>query len=679
MHKSIFILGSLLGFVVFSTEASLHKTPEHCEKTCHLDHVGCSSTCRKQHMGNRNGFLDCSKTCKFTYSACSEGCLPKGFSNTPIVEAGVTTQATIPDISTAKTSPTSVCLKACSVVRTGCQNECNQDPEPGCLPECTTDYDDCVQECGTSAVESSNIQTTATNSTNQQKRTCLVQCSIENVECMVGCQTDVTDTSCLTECPAELAECQKECNDQYPETNAAGGSTTNTVDTVQVEIMKGTQENAAQTGKYNVYTEQVPAAKRNSQQSTDVNWVDPSNTNQVQPYSIHSTCVKLCATEQSGCQSECAATDPSCRTECTLEYDECITECNQDYGQNKMGQISGKSNSAVGIAQRTGSISISSAPKAGTVAASAATTPKPNAELVIQTVTGEIKTSASKPMSMLKLLCLSSCVITRNSCLADCKIGTPEVGCSTECYEDNTECITDCNKEEIERQKEKLEKQLERASETGIYNIPDNKADKVHGTVKISSTKPMSALKLICQTSCMTQKNSCLNDCKIGIPEVGCSTECYDDHRDCVKECNEDELERQKEKLEKQLERASETGVHETPYTNFKQGAVRISSTKPMSLLKMLCQRSCDAKRNFCVDDCKVSTPEVGCSAECYTDHRECVAECNEDEVKRQIERLEKQKEQISNTDVYNYLYNDMYLNHGGDYDYGTSSNSNEG
>ncbi|XP_062567982.1 uncharacterized protein LOC134230235 [Saccostrea cucullata] len=676
MHKSIFILGISLGFVALSTEVSLHTSPDHCKKSCHLDHVGCSSTCRKQHLLNRNGFLDCSKTCKFTYSSCSEGCLPKGFSNTPIVEAGVTTQATVSEVSTTKPSPTSVCLKACSVVRTGCQNECNQDPEPGCLPECTTDYDECVQGCGTTAVQSSNVQTTATNSTNQQKVTCLVQCSIENVECMVDCQTDVTDTSCLTECPAELAECQKECNDQYPDANAAAGSTTNTLDTVQIDVVKETQGNTPQTGNYNVYTKQASAANWNSQQSTNVNWVDPSNTNQGQPYSIHSICVRLCSTERSSCQSECAATDPSCQTKCTLEYDECVSECNQDYGQQKTGAISGKSNTGLEISQNTRSISTPSIQKAKTVVA----TPKPKAELIIQTISGEIKTSASKPMSMLKLLCLSSCVITRNSCLSDCKIGKPEVGCSTECYEDNTECVADCNKEEVERQKDKLEKQLEKASETGVYNIAENKDEKVHGTIKISSTKPMSALKLICQTTCVTQRNSCLNDCKTGIPEAGCITECYDDHRDCVKECNEDELERQKDKLEKQLERASETGAHESPYTNFEQGAVKISSAKPMSILKMLCQRSCVAKRNFCLDDCKIGTPEVGCSTECYDDHRECVAECSEEEVKRQIERLEKQKERVSKPEFYNnYLYNDIHFNHGEDYDYVPSSDSNEG
>lgn len=55
----------------------------------------------------------------------------------------------------------------------------------------------------------------------------------------------------------------------------------------------------------------------------------------------------------------------------------------------------------------------------------------------------------------------------------------------------------------------------------------------------------MSMLKLFCLLLCVIERKRCLNECKIGIFEVGCLIECYDEYKECVDECKEDEIERE--------------------------------------------------------------------------------------------------------------------------------------
>ena len=438
--------------MVLCTEANPHghKVQESCKQNCHLDHVTCSSSCRKQHTFNKFGFMDCSKNCKFTYSNCSDGCLPKGFSATPIVEAEPTTQSSVLTQHGGQTasSSTSVCLKACSAVSDACKVECKNDPS--CLQECSNDYDGCVNDCGQNALKDRNGIASVANSTNSEKVSCMMGCSVENVDCMTECQTDISDSSCLTECTAELGECQKECHDRNP------------------EIPAGQSPSVAD-----------PAKELTGASATG--WIDPSNTVQQLPYSIHSTCTRQCSLERSKCEIECTSTDVSCKPECRVEYDECITECNQDYGQNAQTGLSiaadnsGKSDIGFSTSPKTTlgiSSSSSSTSKSGAVVLDASAHSNPNTEIVIKTSEGNVNTSSSEPMGILKLLCLSSCGIERRSCLEECKMGTPEVGCTTECYDEYKECVVDCKGEEIERQietleteKKKLEEKLEKEKE----------------------------------------------------------------------------------------------------------------------------------------------------------------------------------------------------------------------
>lgn len=476
-----------------------HKMPEACQKNCHLDHVTCSSTCRKQHTYNKFGFLDCSKNCKFTYSNCSDGCVPNGFSETPIVEATTKAAGTIDQqqgqLTTTPASPTSVCLRACSAVSGACQVECKNDPQdPDCVTECSADYDECVQDCGANALKVANGQSVIASSTNSQKVTCMMGCSVENVECMTECQTDVTDSSCLTECTAELGECQKECNDRHPEVTPAV-DVANTVNAVKVEFLPGTATNNAQSGSYSFYVDQTQTNNQDVKQSTLTDWVNPSNTAPEQSYTLHSICIRQCSLERSKCEIECSATEISCKSECKVEYDECVTECNQDYPQNvQIGQTnlaynSGKSDIGFGSSPKPSmgiSASTSSSSKSGAVVLQAAAATDLKTEVVIQTSNGQVKTTSDKPMSMLKLLCLSSCVIERKSCLNECKTGTPEAGCSTECYDEYKECVDECKEDEIEREqeklekeKEKLEKQQEKASKA--YEFSFNNIEKDQG------------------------------------------------------------------------------------------------------------------------------------------------------------------------------------------------------
>lgn len=132
------------------------------------------------------------------------------------------------------------------------------------------------------------------------------------------------------------------------------------------------------------------------------------------------------------------------------------------------------------------SASTSSSSMSGAVVLKAAAASDLKTEVVIQTSNGQVKTTSAKPMSMLKLLCLSSCVIERKSCLNECKIGTPEAGCSTECYDEYKECVDDCKEDEIEREQEKLEKEKEKLEKqqekaTKAYEFSFNNIKKDEG------------------------------------------------------------------------------------------------------------------------------------------------------------------------------------------------------
>lgn len=403
-----------------------------------------------------------------------------------MVEYKTTSKATVgvshvpqePQQATTTALPTSICLRACSTIRTACKNECANEPsDVGCLPECTSDYDECVQECGTVAVQSGNEQTAATNSNNQEKVSCMMECSVENVDCMVECQTDVTDTSCLPECTAELSECQKECNDNFPDTNANTAVNAATVaDPIQIEILTGTKGNNAQTGNYNVYTAQTLSSKTDAIQATDnsAGWVDPSGNVQTQSYSIHSTCVRQCSTEQSDCEGECLTTDPSCRNECKLEYDDCVIECNEDFGHTTSNAVN--SQILPSFRSTPNTVTGNASPSINNVIAQPVASTNSKTEVVIKTGEGQVRTSTTKQTSILKILCLSSSVIERRSCLEECKIGTPETGCTTECYEDYKENVAECKEEEIERQEENAEKEQEKESENN--KLSDNKQDQ---------------------------------------------------------------------------------------------------------------------------------------------------------------------------------------------------------
>jgi hypothetical protein len=418
-----------------------------------------------------------------------------------------------------------------------------------------------VQECGNNAVQAGNGIAAAANSTNQQKVSCMMECSVENVDCMVECQTDVTDTSCLPECTTELSECQKECNDHFPEINANTAGHAGTVsDPVQVHILVGDGKNA-QTGNYNIYTTKTLSSNTNAKQGAG------NSVGWVNPTGVAHT--------QSGSTSNTVALNAS--------------------------------------------PSVNNAADAKSVGAAS-----PKTEIVLNAGEGQIQTSSSKQTSVLKNLCLSSKAIERRSCLEECKIGVPEPGCTTECYQEYNENVAECNKEELERQQENAAVQQ--------MNAPEIVIKTNGGQSQTSSTTQTSLLKKLCLSSKAIERRSCLEECKIGTPEVGCTTECYQEYNENVAECNKEELERQQENAAVQQVNAPEVVIK----TN--GGQSQTSSTTQTSLLKNLCLSSKAIERRSCLEECKIGTPEVGCTTECYQEYNENVAECNKEELERQQE-----------------------------------------